>query len=338
MDNDNNNNIDLTPSPTEQTTPDPKPVHEPTRITLPIQPIKEPSKAPWIIAIVLLLLIIAGGLAYYFLVLNKSSTEQASAMPSPTPAAQKPVASAAETLVEKAKDVFTLKAVATTQNQFGNGEAADKTVAYMLPSYQVGEYPYSVSAYKGYGTAVSVETADRDSINKDFSAVAKFLVTEGLKQKDIYDQDDEFQAYALYANDKVACTLSKAFDLRGQNYSGLGCTDMEDFEKASVAAKPFHDAFLVAKPEAKDDDSDMFTYYPAEIFDGANGYKSAEVGMATSVGLFYQAPSETKWTFLLGAQDTPPCTNFNTTALKNAFSGRPCYDPNASDLVKVKAP
>lgn len=328
-----------TPDPQSSQSDTPTPIFEPSNAPLPIVPLKKRNKAPWIIGILLLL---AGiGAAVYFLFFMSQPGQNNNAQTVAESKSPEPKASAAEALIASIKKGMSSSESVTTKpsETSSSGELADGTSVYFLPSYQPGEYEYSVSPAKGYGVAVSTPAANKTDIDDDYDAAIILLDKAGLKPLDGAGYENQDQNYKLYHNKELVCSINLWYDLRGKNYAGVGCADMADYVTSAKAAEPFHQAYvLAANKELKDSMKEFPPYYgKVTLRDGVEGYKNAEVLMNSFAGLYYQTADSKTWKFFKGAQDLVPCSDYNNNDLRNAFAGRPCFDRATSKDSIVQA-
>lgn len=58
-------------------------------------------------------------------------------------------------------------------------------------------------------------------------------------------------------------------------------------------------------------------------------YQTLQVSMENAAGLFFRTSPNSKWQFFAATQAELSCNDYNTTDLKNAFAGEPCWDEQA---------
>lgn len=312
---------------------------QPMPTKLPVIEPKRRGRLALIITLIVVLFIAVGAGAYYLIVLNQpkasSENQQATVTVEPQNEEDDGKTEAAK-LIDKVKDALKSTPVEITKVNEMDGEAEDGTVVYTLASYQVEGYEFSNGPTTGYGVAVSSPEADKEAIDTDHDAAVKVLEDAGLTNKPDLTANPGDQKAALYASDEVVCYVLTLYALRGNNYTGVGCGDMDSYKEAAEQIKPFHEAFVAENPQLKDTLDGFAPYYGLpQTYDGAEGYKNAEVKMTGVVGLYYQVPKAKAWKYFTGVQEAPLCMQFNTDELKKAFLGRPCSD--GTKIVKVSA-
>lgn len=65
-------------------------------------------------------------------------------------------------------------------------------------------------------------------------------------------------------------------------------------------------------------------------------YQTLKTTVANARGLFYRTSPDAEWQYFTATQMVIPCSEFNTTDLKNAFAGEICYDESTSQNSTVQ--
>ncbi len=287
---------------------------------LPIQS-PERSKKPLIWSIVAgVVMLLLAGTALYFLVLNKPAEETpvANTSPSPTPAQEL----TAESLVKEVASQLKGTPAEIAERSATGGQLENGQLAYSAPAYQLTDKKFSVFPLKSYGAAA---TGTTDVADADYQKVTDFLAEQTFKQVEM--QSDDPDNAGIYASDKIVCYVSNSEPLASSEHIvGIGCADVSSFEEAATAVEPFYNAYAASEDvKANPQLAEGVVLGEPKVKDGVEGHKHAELTLANAVGLFYQEPGK-EWVFLMGLQQQPLCSQFDTDAIKKAFAGYACYD------------
>lgn len=293
----------------------------------------------WILAIIVVLLLIGGGV-YYFMTMNKSA-ESVSSSPTPSSTPQK-LAETPKDLIDLVKKDLKGK-VTPIVNQEEQTDS-DGQVVYGYPGFKVkGNKFYTGPSGDFSGDGVGTKGSKSVAL-ADYAAIAAIFEKAHLIKapSPLPDAEDDSVKSAVYSSDKVVCSqsfMTTTSDEEGE--LSVACADMAGYTEGAKAIQPFYDAYIAANP--KDATYEYLSFGTLTIQDGGTaGYKTASVAQGSAkarvgsyVGLYYQEPGKS-WTYFTGSQQKLTCTQYNTSVLKKAYLGDPCYGPDGTDST-VKA-
>lgn len=264
-----------------------------------------------------------------YVLFAQSMKDNSSSQPSPSSLAPIKEKTAAENLIDKVKEALNATPVVAQQTEELNGRAPDgAAIVYSVPSFQLKGYPFSNSPKVGYGTAVTSAASDRSVADGEYDKAVAVLTGNGLKVLTGTEISSASQRSALYANDKIVCATTASYNIRGSDYSGVGCGDIASYEEVAKLIKPLYTAYLAkAAAETKsslEQNPPMFS--ALKIEQGADKFSRSTVRLNnTTTELFYRDDNGS-WTYFNSVNGAMPCTEFNTPELKKAFDGYPCKD------------
>lgn len=315
----------------------PQPAEESTQSVPPppVIPIHEPHtskrKTFLIAACAIVLLALIGGLGY-ILTREHPSDQNSSTSTTTTPEeTNRDTLSAAEQIVANLKTKTTggLQQVNKT-TEFGGTGSNDRYV-YTAASYQTNDQKFAVYPMSSYGFGT---TSAADVATSDMTAIESYLTendfSEVVNDSGIYASKDTVCAVQLFDNETY-----------GRDGIGVGCGNMDDYDKNYHDLLPFYNAYVASNPES----TENLLMSSLLIKDGVSGYKNAHVSISSSLpdavggfaGLFYSTPPSGTWTFFKGTQSSLGCELFTTDDLKKAFSGQPCIDMTTNEEMTVKS-
>lgn len=260
-------------------------------------------------------------------------------------------------LVEKASaDLGGIVRLATVNNYVGVDEQG--ITVYKLPYYAVSGNPFKNLPYGGNGIAYKGD-ASQSEINYtklfNFFKLNNFKVLTSVVNEESFITESAkatFTNYAVYESKEMVCAIWQA-DVSsiltpGDNLVSVGCADVANYRVAANDLRPLYDSYIKAYPKH----SNNILLGSPEVYNGAGGYKYALLyqedasgpsspAVSNFVGLYYQAPNSSKWTYFnsqTAASDGKPlqCSAYNTPELKKAFSGNSCYDDVARKNATVQ--
>jgi hypothetical protein len=321
-----------------QTTPQPIVTEEPLlgapTPTPAVQPKPKKSHKGLIYAIIALLLI-GGGVAAGWLLFGKDDTSSkqtqlstskttATAKTTPTVAALKPEDVTSKIKTTLATQYTLVDASSVPKLQKGQVSVntqtqspAYKTAGYnFYNSYAGGSTLYLTSYYVSGGT---LPTAPEAAIR---SEIAKIYTNYGMKMTATYGSTDAGQVMDVYTSNDLICTVDNSSNSSSPTTASCGL--MSAYKAAAEQVKPFADVITGITPSTN-------LGVPVIKDSKVSGYQTASIssgdieGMGGHVELFYRKTSGA-WKYFTGTQSELACSMYNTTDLKNAYKGEPCWN------------
>jgi hypothetical protein len=310
-----------TGAPAETRVPSPQPIGT---TALPINKPKKSKK--WLVWVLIVLLLAAAGAGayYYFMVMNKP-TEQTNNNVAQEPEAAK---NAAE-LIQRVRDAG-LKGEAVEVVDKLEGRDAEEGFVYTVAAYQPTEYKFKSNPVTAEGLGT---TGDETVTGEDYALFGTVLAENNLEKQAKEDGtvDSESSKSDLYLSDTMVCYVAH-YLTDATSRAGVGCADVSSYVTAAKENQVFYDAYVKANAAA----TEGLVVSSPEIEDGLENHKRALVHHGAFFGLYYQEPSK-DWVFLLGGQDTPACSAFDTEVVQKAFNDYACYDEATKKTSKVTA-
>lgn len=206
------------------------------------------------------------------------------------------------------------------------------------PIYQAKGYNYytdydggstmNVIAYQAANSDAQLPTSADVSIRGE---VAKVYTDYGLTRKGSRGQTSDGTGIDVYEGKGLVCTAT----MLQSSISGsdVACGVISKYPMAAAQYKPFAD--LMGDLESTTILANL------KIIDSAvKGYQRASLGQGDinlgggAAVLFYRKAGES-WKLFKTAQEALPCSDYNTSDLRNAYKGEKCYDlaTNSSDEI-----
>lgn len=318
------------------TEPVPQPLVAPSPQPTAVVPLKKSRKG--LLWVLLGVLLIALGLAsgWYLFGRDDSGKNTASKTPANTQTTTKTTSPVKTEVLDPADIIAKVKTEAAksgtlldadTVTQLKSGQISYRMGTYS-PAYKPAGYDFYISAGTGgssvtlvsyYTTGMSLPTPTETTIRTNVAQLYKDL---GLTKTDTYGDAETSSLTHVYAGKGVICTVD---DTTAQvSPTSVNCGLISAYTDAAAKAKPV----VTALPSL----TSTTAFGPVKIRDSqVNGYQSAQAsvgdvkGMGGYAALFYKKDGGT-WKYFKGTQEIIPCTEYNTTDLRNAFMGDACWD------------
>lgn len=318
------------------TEPAPQPLPDPTPVPTAIVPAKKSRKG--LVFALIGILLIALGLAsgWYLFGRDDSAKNTASKTPATTQTTTKTTNPVKTEVLQPADIIAKVKTEAAksgtlvdadTVTQLKSGQISYRMGTYS-PAYKPAGYDFYISAGTGgssvtlvsyYSSGMPLPTSTETSIR---TAVMQLYKDLGLTKTDTYGDAESSSLTQVYTGKGVVCTID---DTTAQvSPTTVNCGLISAYADAAAKAKPV----ITALPSLT---STTF-FGPVKIKDSqADGYQNAQVSvgdvkdMGGYAALFYKKDGGS-WKYFKGTQEIIPCTEYNTTDIRNAFMGDACWD------------
>jgi len=308
------------------TAPTPTPVEQP-----------KPKKShKGLIYAIVALLLLGGGLAGGWLLFGRD--DGAASQPAKTTTAKTTTTSKNTPTVAtlKPEDVTTKikTTLATEYTLVGSSNIAalkskqiSVTSQTYAPAYKTTGYNY-YTTYSGGSTlyitgySAGEETLPTTAEKALRSKITSIYTTYGLTKTETHGTIETASLVNIYTGKGLVCTINDSTSQSSPTTASCGL--IEAYKDAAATAKPFADVLtgltsttVLGVPTIKD--SKVSGYQTAEI-------SGSDVeGLSGHVDLFYRKTSGA-WKYFTGTQSELACSKYNTTDLKNAYMGDPCWD------------
>lgn len=301
---------------------------------------KPSSRKKWLVIVVVLLLIAAiAGAVYYFVSLANSSKET-----NKTPVAQATKFSSPNALVTTAAAPLEGQMLDTKTATGLGGVTPNGVSTYSLPAYQVDGKKFKNQPVEGSGAGYYGNSA---TAKANYTLLTNFFKNNHFTQ--VTSRSDgtgplsassevTFVSYTEYGSDDMLCAVWNADATQTElkaYVASIGCATKESYKKAADTLDPFYTAYTKQNKDAAN-----LVFGDPVLSNGKDGYKNvvmyqedprqvdSDADRAYFSGFYYQAPNSNEWTFFtgVGISNLLSCSAFNTSVLKQAFSGLNCYD------------
>lgn len=298
-------------------------------------PPKKSRRALWIMIAGLFLLILLGGIAYLLVARPWQTKPVETSKVNDTQVINVSTAQAVVTAASRGNVGSVLNA---TSMSGSGGAAQDGTPVYVLPVQQVSGNTFAAVPAQGSGIGFEGDAATAAG---NYQAFAQFLsdqkfslkTTDGQKNPPFAVANVSSVAYAIYASDKVVCSVWHADASKivaDRHVSGLGCANKSDYESVASNLKVLAAAYKQSSDGKDSVTIGMPTDYSASGYNGVavpqvDGVQLASEGSAATTKAYYYKQSSAKdWKFVGKSDGVPACTLFSDDTLKQLFKDVKC--------------
>lgn len=327
MENPKNQSTDETPAqslPTKPSITEPAPTSQPF-----VSSSRKRSFVPILVGILLLIIGIGGGVFIYVNFIDKKPVQTPSSQnnqPDTTKQQDATTVNAESTINEikqKLKGTkVEVKKIDSSISTTGQGGS----IAYTPPQAKLEGYEFTTTpkTYVGMSTQ-----GDRALADSEFKTIDEYLTSKGFTKKQLPEIDRSgYIQVEEYQTADIVCSADELNNSSGA-VASVSCADTVSFTDAYKELQPLYTAYK----DARQDVTNIAFRTDAINKSKTEGYKFASISVASIGGigghmaLFYQTPDE-KWHFFVGTQQMLKCEDYNTSDIRKAFLGEPCFGTN----------
>lgn len=326
MENPKNQSTDETPAqslPTKPSITEPAPASQPF-----VSSSRKRSFVPILVGILLLIIGIGGGVFIYVNFIDKKPVQTPSSQNNQPDTTKQQDATTvnAESTINEIKQKLKGTKVEVKKIDSSNSSNQGGPIAYAPPQTKIDGYEFTTTPKTFVGLS---SQGDRALADSEFKTIDEYLASKGFAKKQLSEIDRSgYIQIEEYQTADIVCSADESNSSSGV-IAGVSCADISSFTDTYKELQPLFTAYK----DARQNVTNIAFRADAINTSKTEGYKFASiaVGVIGGIGghraLFYQTP-DGKWHFFIGTQQMLKCEDYNTSDIKKAFLGEPCFGTN----------